>query len=202
MPVDFTGQTYRSTDGKFEFAYDELHATTILNALARTFDHVFGNEAIAKASTAKKKAEGGELSEAEVAEIVAKAREKYLADMKAGTWGEKGSRGPRMPAKNRLEQIVNNLLAEDTRRAVVKQGFKPGEATNTWVHPDGRVFNLAVLMGVYQNNPQLGAERMADIQARAERKLADEQADAEARKAAKEREAQVGKIAQGEEIVL
>lgn len=188
--MDFNGQVYTSTDGKFKIDLDSLHLNTWLNVFAKVAAHVYGNEAISKASTAR--AKNPDLPESEYEAIKLTAREGYLASMIAGTWGE-GQRGPRMPAANRLEQIQNNLAAEDTRKAIAKAGWKPGEAKDTWLHPEAGVVKLADCMQSYLDNEEFGPERKASIAQRAKVKHDAELADAALRKEAKERESKVTK---------
>lgn len=191
MPIDFEGKVYTSTDGKFTVDLGALHLNTWINAFSTRADHVFGNEAISKASTAR--AKNPDISEEAYEAIKLEARNKYLADMVAGTWGEKGNRGPRAVGANRLDQIRNNLAAEDTRKAVAKAGWKLGEAKDTWIHPEAGIVTLAECMKSFLDNEELGAERQASINERADVKYKAELADAELRKAAKEREAKAGK---------
>jgi hypothetical protein len=187
MAIDFGNAVYTSTDGQFTIALADLHANTWLNAFTRAADHVFGNEAISKASTAKAK-NGGELADDERAAIVLEARTRYLNDMVAGTWGEKGTRAPRQVGANRLEQIVRNITAADTRKTIAKAGYAAGEAKDTWVTAGGDVFDLATAMTAYRENPELGAERCASIDRRAKAQHDAELVDAAERKAAGERE--------------
>lgn len=202
MAIDFSGLTYVTTDKKYVVDLDKIHINTWLNAFTRAADHIFGNEAIAAVSTAKAK-NGGEIADDVAESIKLEKRNKSLADLVAGTWGEKGSRGPRIPGQNRLEVIFNNLLAEDTRKAIArKPGLTAGEAKDTWVTGSGKVVTLEQFMTLYRNDAVKGAERVANIQMRADNKYKAELADAEARKAAKELEAKAVPVEGEDELAL
>jgi hypothetical protein len=191
---------YASTDnGKFRFKLAELPFVTILNAVTLKFDHVFGNEALAKASEAKRKA-GGVLSDADRDAIILKARETYLKDMRAGEWGNKSGGGAvKMPSANRYEEIRNGLLATGTIAALKQKGIKPGTEEHTWINPkDSKPYGLAYWADKFLKAPQaateagfanLGAQRAAALDKEAKRQHDDELAKAAARKAAKAREA-------------
>lgn len=196
--IDLTG-TYTSTDGEFTVDLSRLSATIVNRLIARTMDHVFGNEAISKASTAKAK-NGGVLSDDEYAKIVGDARVTLREKMYDESWGDR-SRTPRSPGANRLEQIFNMLCATETRAAIAKMGLKAGEDKDTWISPqDGQPHTLTEWMGSYLGNPQLGPGRRANLDERAKAKLEQENRDAELRKAAKAREASAAPV--GEEFAL
>lgn len=201
MPIDFGDMVYTSTDGSVKIPMADLPMATLFNAFRRTADHVYGNESISKGSTAR--AKDASLSDADYNAIIAEARNKYLGEMMAGTWGEKGVRGPRMPAANRLEAIRNVLLANDTIAMIKQKGFVETETKGTWLAPNGTVtYTLAQLMAAYESNPQLGAERTASLDRRANAKLEAEKREAEERKAAKAREAGVAVTADADELVI
>lgn len=202
MAIDFSGLTYVSTDKKYVVDLASLHINTWLNAFQKAADHVFGNEAIAAVSTAKSK-NGGEIADDVAESIKLEKRNKSLADMQTGGWGEKGTRAPRIPGQSRLDVIRNNFLADDTRKAIArKPGLTAGEAKDTWVTTSGKVVTLEQFMGLYMKDPVKGEERMANIELRAQNKYRAELADAEARKAAKELEAKATVAADGDELAL
>jgi hypothetical protein len=195
--LDFSDREYVSTDGLFRFSMADVHPETVWNAFVKQADHVYGNEAISKASTAKKKT--GDLTDDERADIVLEARNRYLADMVAGTWGLKGNRAPRTPGATRLEQIINNITANDTRAAIAKAGYKEGAAKNTWLTAAGDEYTLADWMQAYVSNETMGKARVDSIRKRAEQQLETETLAANEKKAARERE---GRVAQGEGLAL
>lgn len=196
--IDLTG-TYTSTDGEFTVDLSRLSPVIVNRLISRTMDHVFGNEAISKASTAKAKA-GGVLSDDEYAKIVADARVSLRDKMYDESWGDR-SRTPRTPGANRLDQIFNMLCATETRAAIAKMGLKAGEDKDTWISPqDGQPHSLADWMESYLRNPTRGAERRDSLNQRAQAKLDQENRDAELRKAAKAREAAAAPA--GEEFAL
>ena len=184
ITFDTVGDVYESTDGKYRIEYAKLHPRTFANAMVRVLDHVFGNEAISKGSTAR--AKDPNLSDEAYNETILGARVKSEKDMIAGDWGEKGSRAPRMPGATRLDQIKQTILIADTRIAIAKMNLKDGPDKNTWLAPNGKSYTLEQWTKVFLDNKELGAERAASIATRAEAQLAKEKADADARKAAKE----------------
>lgn len=186
MAIDFTGLEYDANGVKINLA--DLHINTWVNAFNRVADHVFGNESIAKASTAR--AKDATLSDEAYEEIKAEARKGFESAMIAGTWGDKGRRGPRMPAANRLEAIYNAIAAADTR-IVLAAEYKQGTKDGYWIAKDGNEYPLADWMKAFLTHPTLGEGRQASIQRRAEVKYEAEKADAAERKAAKERESKV-----------
>lgn len=196
----FAGLSYTSTDGLFTIEdLGKFPKVTWINAMTRVLDHVTGNESISKASTAKGK--DPNITDEAYAKIVLDARTKLIGDMVAGLWGEKGNRSPRMPGATRLDQIVNNLLAEDTRKALNKAGYKPADEKGKWLTPEGNEFTFADAMKAYRENAEFGAGRMESINTRAKVKYDAEVAEAEQRKADREREAKVAKPT-GEGLVL
>jgi hypothetical protein len=197
MPIDFSNTTpyvYEPKDniGKgVTIDFNDLPQNVIEQAVRRAFNHVFGNEAIAK-KNAREKADGTLAPEAAI-ELMNVTRDKYLTDILSGAWADGSGRAPRGPSANRLEQIFNNLLAEDVRKTIAKANY---EATgkDTWlVHINGRPVpvTLADFMAKYLDNPKLGEARRASLTERANIKYNAERADADARKAAKAREAGV-----------
>lgn len=196
--IEFTDKdvyTYVPSAGSGEgvsFALADMPAKTLMNAITRGLNHVFSNESISKGSTAKKNKP--ETTPAEYEAIITAARQKFLADMKAGTWGD-GARGPRMPAENRLEQIYNNFCMEDVRKLLATSNRKPGETKDTWLDDQGDERPIQDWMAAYvhPDNP-LGPDRKAGLMQRAKIKHDAEVADAAARKAAKDREAKASGI--------
>lgn len=184
----FAGRKYVSTDGQFEVDLSQLHINTWIHAFTKAANHVFGNEAISKAAPSANK--GIALEGDERAAVIRKDREKNLALMVAGTWGDGTStRMPKVPGLSMLEQIENSLIAERTRQALAKAGFKPGEAKDTWIGNDGIAYPLDVWMGVWINDPDEGETRKAEIKERAQIRYQAKKREAELAKAAKEREA-------------
>jgi hypothetical protein len=200
---------YVSTDGKFKFNLSALPFVTLLNAVTLKFDHVFGNEALAKASEAKRKA-GGVLSDKDRDAIILAARETYLKDMRAAEWGHKSGGGVKMPSANRLEEIRNGFLAVETVKALTQKGIKAGTDADTWINPkDQKAYGLAYWADKYLKAPQpatdpkfktLGEQRGAELDVRAKTKFEAEKAEQEAKKAAKAREAAAALAANGNAV--
>lgn len=196
MPTFEFPETYTSTDGEYSFAWGSLHPSTIVAAATKALNHVFGNEAISKGSTAKTKAGvvgdayTESFSKAMYDAIVREARDKYHAEMGSGSWATPG-RGPRMPAENRLEAIFNVLCAQEARAVVNKSpAFRAVDGDkNKWiVIASGNEFTIERAMKSYLDNPELGAERRARLEQRAKLQHDKEVADAALRKAAKDAE--------------
>jgi hypothetical protein len=202
MAIEFGDATYTSTDGAVTMKLADLPLSTIINACTRAFNHVMGNEAIAKVAAARKKDPG--LTDEQVQSIIAEAQRNYVQQMQAGQWGEASGRAPRGPAANRLEQIFNNLLADATRKAIANAGYKSGDEKNTWLVPgnDGGeiVVTLADVSERYLANAKLGAERRALLEKQAADKYEAEKKDAEHRKAAKAAESGAAKPASLDDI--
>lgn len=184
ITIDIPVDTYESTDGKYRMEYASFHPRTWFNAMVRVLDHVTGNEAISKGSTAR--AKDPNLSDEAYADLVLQSRQRSEKAMQDGSWGEKGNRAPRMPGATRLDQIKQTILIADTRAAISKMGLKDGADKNTWLAPNGKQYTLEQWTVVFLSNAEHGAERKASIETRAQAQLAKEKADADARKAAKD----------------
>lgn len=180
--VNFEDGTYESTDGSVSIPLNLIPASSWVNALNRALDHVFGNEAISKVSTAKKKADNGELTDEQAAEILAGARNKYREDIIAGTWGVKGQRAARMPSVNRLDAIFNAEWVKDVKAQIAKMGLAEGSEKNTYVI-NGAQYTFDQIREAYLSNKVKGEARRAELNERAASMLAIEKARAEARKA-------------------
>jgi hypothetical protein len=186
-----------STDGKFRFKLADLPFQTLLNAVTLKFDHVFGNEALAKASEARRK--DPNLTDEQRAQIILTARTAYLTDMRAATWGNKSGGGVKMPSANRLEEIHNGMLAVETVNALKQKGIKAGTEENTWINPkDGKSYGLPYWADKYLKAPgpaskpefkTLGEQRAAELKSRAKVRHEAEIAEQQAKKDAKAREA-------------
>lgn len=191
--IDLSNFKYTHPNLGNEFiAGSDIPQATAINALTRAFDHVFSNEATSKVSTAKKK---GPVSDEEATKIIAEAVAKYVADIKAGTWGEKGNRAVRIPGASREEQLYMRFLYEAVRAKLAKDGIEAGEEKDTFVNPDDKeAYPLSAWADSYVRNPDLGADREKDLRDQAKRAYETELANAEARKAAKDREASAPKL--------
>lgn len=199
------GMEYVSTDGKYRFAWNELHVNTLVRALTREANHVYGNESIAPASSARKK--NPDISDSEYNGIVLNTRDKRFAEWKDGSWGEGRASVVHEPGATRDKQIFNMLLAAAVRETVAKSNdYKTIDGKkDVWLFKNGKEYDLAHLMGSYLKHPVLGAERKAGLEKEAADQLAHEKAKAAARKARKERESKGsngGVAAEGDEPVL
>lgn len=195
IPTDF----YESTDGKYRMDYRTFHPSTWFNAMVRVLDHVTGNEAISKGSTAR--AKDPNLSDEAYNDLILKDRQKSEKNMQTGDWGAKGNRAPRMPGATRLQQIEQMLLIADTKAKIAKEGLKEGEQKNTWLAPNGKVYTLEQWTKVFLSNAEYGAERKASIATRAAAQLAKEKADADARKVAKEQKVAASTDAEADPVL-
>jgi hypothetical protein len=182
MTINLDAHTYTFGEGAgaISIPMGELSESIVANAIRRAFNHVFGNEAASKVTTAKKTMA---VDEAKANEIIAEAQQKYLASILAGTWGM-GGRTPRGPSTNRLENIYETLLAQEVRMAAAKQGFIPVEGQkDMWEVKDRGVHGIDALKAQYLRSPTKGAEREERLRQSASNQYAREQEAAADRKA-------------------
>lgn len=190
MPnINLDGTAFEVRDG-MSFDFGTLPKAVVVNALNRAFSHVFNNEARSGADAARKH-KG--ISDAEYSTMIAEKQDKLFADVMAGTWGDRSSRATRTPGMGRLDQIIANLFAVDTRAKLAKDvRYKAGDVKDTWVTASGTVFDLSQAVAAFKSHPELGPDRIASVEQRAQRQYDKEMADAADRKAAAAREAASG----------
>jgi hypothetical protein len=189
--------TYTTPDGLFSLDFDQIGDDSSMWLKWRQLDHVMNNEAQAKVAAARKKAGVDSLPADVEAKIVADARAEYKAKLIANEWGIKGSRAPRATGANRLEQLEKRFTLEATRAKLAKDGTPKGDKPNHFVYTKDGVsteYHIDVWADSFVKNPEYGAERLADIKAKAAREYEKELAELEASKAAKSREADAPRL--------
>jgi hypothetical protein len=192
MPaMNFDGIAYTSTDGAFTFDLGLIPAEMWRRVFKKQADHMFGNEAIAKASPSANK---GEILDAETrAEVILKAREKLRDRLISLDWGS-DEKTVKVPTGDELEDIYQSMLAIDARKAANKNPrLKATKTKDQWVAPaDGggeTLVGLDLVIKSFLANKTEGEAREADLRARAQVAFDAKKRDAEIRAAAKARAA-------------
>jgi hypothetical protein len=187
MP-NITG-TYKIRDG-LVFNFEDLTDAMAVEGLTRAFNHVFGNECQAPASTEnKKRKESGQpaLTDEEYDLIVIAAQDKKLASIIDGTWGS-GTRGPRALSAN-LEDVVFESVSNKMVRAYMAEHVKANRLAvktknQVWLNGTDEI-PLDRATTLFFDAAGSGADRRAARDAAVIAEVASRKAAADARNATK-----------------
>lgn len=191
---DLRGWTYYGPNNVV-IAAEDFAASTFKTACIRQGKHVFSNEAISKVSAekAKRRDNGLEpLTEDEERDLKATSLQHYIELWcTEGAWMPERSDGAQGPSETLLEKFVREVGEERALAVIKAKGYKKadtakGEEVAYIQKKDGKAYPLSAWVKVYRNHKVEGAERVAEIEAEAERRHDAELAKRAARKAARE----------------
>lgn len=114
----------------YSFNLSDLPQTSVLALASKGLAHSLGNECASKVSGEKsRRAEAGEpeMSEAEVSEMLAAARERMVLTITEGTMGVSAARGPRA---NPIDSIIRRIGTDELRAKLAKAGLRLPQGKN------------------------------------------------------------------------